>query len=158
KESCSEKPLTTCLSSEGTLVRVVEEVARADGAAGWCVAIGGEYGVFGGYLPPDAAHEIYGSDPLVITGGAFRPAALANSSRMRAKKLSRAAECLVYSLTPSGVLAENHPKIGVSSASCGVKNAQGDVFHGDLPLESGLAARARCLGFGRASRRSAGRA
>src|SRR5271170_8013902 len=32
-----------------------------------------EYGVFGGYLPPDAAHQIYGSDPLVITGGAFRP-------------------------------------------------------------------------------------
>jgi alkylation response protein AidB-like acyl-CoA dehydrogenase len=56
-----------------TLVRVVEEIARADGAAGWCVAIGGEYGVFGGYLPPDAAREIYGSDPLVITGGAFRP-------------------------------------------------------------------------------------
>src|ERR1700739_2279691 len=40
-----------------TLVRVVEEVARADGAAGWCVAIGGEYGVFGGYLAPDAARE-----------------------------------------------------------------------------------------------------
>ena len=48
-----------------TLVRVVEEVSRADGAAGWCVAIGGEYGVFGGYLPADAAREIYGSDPLV---------------------------------------------------------------------------------------------
>src|SRR5215467_13608531 len=28
----------------------------------------------------------------------------------RAKKLLRAAECLVYSLTPSGVLAENHSK------------------------------------------------
>jgi alkylation response protein AidB-like acyl-CoA dehydrogenase len=56
-----------------TLVQVVEEVARADGAAGWCVGIGGEYGVFGGYLPTDAAREIYGSDPLVITGGAFRP-------------------------------------------------------------------------------------
>src|SRR5215831_10497005 len=28
----------------------------------------------------------------------------------RAKKLPRAAECLVYSLTPSGVLAANHPK------------------------------------------------
>src|ERR1700758_4784903 len=38
-----------------TLIRVVEEIARADGAAGWCVAIGGEYGLFGGYLPPDAA-------------------------------------------------------------------------------------------------------
>src|SRR5215472_9915356 len=34
----------------------------------------------------------------------------------RAKKLSRAAEYLVYSLTPSGVLAENNPKNRVSSA------------------------------------------
>src|SRR5215467_3973424 len=32
------------------------------------------------------------------------------SPHARAKKLARAAECLVYSLTPSGVLAENHPK------------------------------------------------
>jgi len=56
-----------------TLVRVVEEVSRADGAAGWCVAIGGEYGAFGGYLPRDAGREIYGSDPLVRTAGAFRP-------------------------------------------------------------------------------------
>ncbi len=56
-----------------TLVRVVEEIARADGAAGWCVGIGGEYGAFGGYLPAEAAREIYGSDPLVRTAGAFRP-------------------------------------------------------------------------------------
>ena len=56
-----------------TLVRVVEEISRADGAAGWCMAIGGEYGVFGGYLQADAAREIYGSDPLVRTAGAFRP-------------------------------------------------------------------------------------
>jgi alkylation response protein AidB-like acyl-CoA dehydrogenase len=56
-----------------TLVRVVEEVARADGAAGWCLGIGGTYGVFGGYLSGDAAHEIYGSDPLVRTAGALRP-------------------------------------------------------------------------------------
>src|SRR5262249_43523124 len=32
------------------------------------------------------------------------------SSHARAKKLPRAAECLVYSLTSSGVLAENYPK------------------------------------------------
>jgi indole-3-acetate monooxygenase len=56
-----------------TLVRVVEEVSRADGATGWCVAIGGEYGVFGGYLLAPAAHEIYGSDPHVRTAGALRP-------------------------------------------------------------------------------------
>ncbi len=56
-----------------TLVRVVEEISRADGAAGWCMAIGGVYGVFGGYLAADAAREIYGSDPLVRTAGALRP-------------------------------------------------------------------------------------
>lgn len=57
-----------------TLVQVVEEISRSDGATGWCLAIGGEYGVFGGYLPGDAAQEIYGSDPDVITGGQLRPA------------------------------------------------------------------------------------
>jgi alkylation response protein AidB-like acyl-CoA dehydrogenase len=56
-----------------TLVRVVEEISRVDGAAGWCMAIGGEYGAFGGYLPADAAREIYGGDPQVRTAGAFRP-------------------------------------------------------------------------------------
>jgi indole-3-acetate monooxygenase len=56
-----------------TLVRVVEEVSRADGAAGWCLGIGGTYGALAGYLSADAAHEIYGSDPLVRTAGALRP-------------------------------------------------------------------------------------
>lgn len=56
-----------------TLVRVVEEISRADGAVGWCMALGGEYGVLGGYLPSDAAREIYGSDPTVRTAGALRP-------------------------------------------------------------------------------------
>jgi indole-3-acetate monooxygenase len=35
--------------------------------------IGGCYGAFGGYLPAEAAREIYGSDPRVVSGGAFRP-------------------------------------------------------------------------------------
>src|SRR5215471_2256200 len=39
----------------------------------------------------------------LVARRAFQPHA-------RAKKLPRAAECLVHSLTPSGVLAENHPK------------------------------------------------
>ena len=56
-----------------TLVRVVEEISRADGAAGWCVAIGGEYGAFGGYLPSASAYEIYGRDPYVRTAGSLRP-------------------------------------------------------------------------------------
>jgi alkylation response protein AidB-like acyl-CoA dehydrogenase len=57
-----------------TLVRVVEEISRVDGAVGWCAGIGGAYAMFGGYLPAEAAGEIYGSDPLIRTAGAFRPA------------------------------------------------------------------------------------
>ena len=56
-----------------TFVRVIEEISKADGAAGWCVALCGGNNIFGGYLPADAAREIYGSDPDVRTAGAFRP-------------------------------------------------------------------------------------
>jgi hypothetical protein len=57
-----------------TFVRVVEEVSRADGATGWCVALIGEYGVFSGYLPPETAGEIYGGNPNVRTAGQLRAA------------------------------------------------------------------------------------
>jgi alkylation response protein AidB-like acyl-CoA dehydrogenase len=56
-----------------TFVRVIEEVSSIDGATGWCLMIGGCYGLFGGLLPAEAAREIYGRDPHVVTGGAFRP-------------------------------------------------------------------------------------
>ncbi|MGA3005559.1 MAG: acyl-CoA dehydrogenase family protein [Acetobacteraceae bacterium] len=56
-----------------TFVRVIEEISKADGAAGWCVALCGGNNIFGGYLPEDAAREIYGGDPDVRTAGAFRP-------------------------------------------------------------------------------------
>ncbi|HEY6438703.1 MAG TPA: acyl-CoA dehydrogenase family protein [Acetobacteraceae bacterium] len=56
-----------------TLVRVVEEISRADGSVGWCVAIGGGSGVFGGYLPSVSAREIYRGDPNVRMAGSFRP-------------------------------------------------------------------------------------
>jgi indole-3-acetate monooxygenase len=55
------------------LVRVIEEVSRADGSVGWCVMIGSSTAALSGYLPPATAREIYGSDPLVITGGAVAP-------------------------------------------------------------------------------------
>ena len=56
-----------------TFVRIVEEISKVDGAVGWCLMIGGGYGLFGGYLPDEAAREIYGTNPDVITGGAFSP-------------------------------------------------------------------------------------
>src|SRR5215469_3388032 len=43
-------------------------------------------------------------------GKAALPTQREFSPHARAKKLARAAKCPVYSLTPSGVLAENHPK------------------------------------------------
>lgn len=54
------------------LVDTVEQLARADGAAGWCAAIGATSGLLAGYLPPDSAREVYG-DPQAISGGVFAP-------------------------------------------------------------------------------------
>src|SRR4051794_30829566 len=54
------------------LVATVAELARGDGAAGWCAAIGATSGLVAGYLPEDGAREIYG-DPRTISGGVFAP-------------------------------------------------------------------------------------
>lgn len=55
-----------------TFLRVIEEVSKADGAAGWNVMIAGAAGMFAAYMPPDAAREIFG-DPNAINAGAFAP-------------------------------------------------------------------------------------
>ncbi len=55
------------------MVRVIEEVSRADGSAGWCVMIGATTAILSGLLPERGAREIYATDPLVITGGAVAP-------------------------------------------------------------------------------------
>jgi len=55
------------------LVSVIEEVGRAHGSTGWCVMIGATTALLSGYLPEASAREVYGSDPEVITGGAYAP-------------------------------------------------------------------------------------
>lgn len=55
-----------------TMIRVIEEIARADGAAGWCVMVGASTGLLAAYLEEDVAREVYG-DPLVISAGVFAP-------------------------------------------------------------------------------------
>ena len=55
------------------VLRVIEEVARADGAAGWCVMIGATTGVLAASLPEPFAREIYAANPRVVTGGAAAP-------------------------------------------------------------------------------------
>ena len=56
-----------------TMVRVIEEVASADGSAGWCVMIAAETGLMAASLPRHAAEEIYGAEPSVASGGVFAP-------------------------------------------------------------------------------------
>jgi Acyl-CoA dehydrogenase, N-terminal domain len=91
QERCLPQPVVAALTQAGlfrlliprryggaeadpaTFVRVVKEVSCADGATGWCVMIGGFYGLFAGCLPEPAARAIYGSDPNVVSAGAFRP-------------------------------------------------------------------------------------
>jgi indole-3-acetate monooxygenase len=53
-------------------LEVLEEVSRADGAAGWCAMIGASTGVTSAYLAKSAAEKVYG-DPAGVTGGVFAP-------------------------------------------------------------------------------------
>jgi alkylation response protein AidB-like acyl-CoA dehydrogenase len=56
-----------------TVLRVVEAVSRIDGAAGWCVCIAGNTSLPCGHLPKEAAREILGSDPDIVTAGTWPP-------------------------------------------------------------------------------------
>jgi alkylation response protein AidB-like acyl-CoA dehydrogenase len=55
-----------------TLVRAIETVAAADGAAGWCTMIASTTSSLSMFLEPDAARLVYG-DAKSITGGAYAP-------------------------------------------------------------------------------------
>jgi alkylation response protein AidB-like acyl-CoA dehydrogenase len=55
-----------------TSMIVVEEIARADAAAAWNLMLGATYGLWAGFLPDDAAREIYGA-PDAVVAGALRP-------------------------------------------------------------------------------------
>lgn len=56
-----------------TLVRVIEEVARADASTGWCLMIAIQSGTAAAYLPPEEAREIFG-DPRAFVAGVVVPA------------------------------------------------------------------------------------
>ncbi|HKE13000.1 MAG TPA: acyl-CoA dehydrogenase family protein [Myxococcota bacterium] len=56
-----------------TLIRVIEELARGDAAAAWCVMIGATTGLVAGWLEKPAAHEIFARAPEAVAGGVFAP-------------------------------------------------------------------------------------
>jgi alkylation response protein AidB-like acyl-CoA dehydrogenase len=54
-----------------TFFLVVEAMATAEGAAGWCLFVGAASGLQAAYLPDSAAREIYGGDPRIVTCGVY---------------------------------------------------------------------------------------
>ena len=55
-----------------TMVDALAEVARGDGAAGWCAMIASTTAVLSAWLPDDEARSIFG-DLQAVTGGVFHP-------------------------------------------------------------------------------------
>ncbi|WP_437938729.1 acyl-CoA dehydrogenase family protein [Sorangium sp. So ce341] len=55
-----------------TALHAIEELSRADGAAGWCAMICGTTGAFEAYIPAEGGREMYAS-PDVVSGGVFTP-------------------------------------------------------------------------------------
>ncbi|HYE91098.1 MAG TPA: acyl-CoA dehydrogenase family protein [Terriglobales bacterium] len=53
-----------------TFVRVVEEIARADASTAWCLSQNSGCSMMAGYVPPEAAREIWGPPDAVLAWGA----------------------------------------------------------------------------------------
>jgi indole-3-acetate monooxygenase len=62
-----------------TMVEVIEVVAQADGAAGWCTMIAATTSSMASFLPAPVAQKIYG-ERSAITGGVFAPNGRGTSS------------------------------------------------------------------------------
>ena len=56
-----------------TAFQVIEEVAKADGSAGWCCFISGSIGMFSGWLDTSVARELFGTPTTLRGSGSFRP-------------------------------------------------------------------------------------
>jgi alkylation response protein AidB-like acyl-CoA dehydrogenase len=64
------------------LLEVVETLAEADAATGWCVAVCATAGMLAAYVEPAAADEVFG-DRGSIAGGVFAPSGRATESADR---------------------------------------------------------------------------
>jgi indole-3-acetate monooxygenase len=56
-----------------TLVEIVEELARADGSAGWTVAIGAGGPAFTAWMEPDVGRDLFGHDADFTAATVFAP-------------------------------------------------------------------------------------
>src|SRR5262245_27287991 len=56
-----------------TTLRVIEEIARADGSTGWCVAMGINTFRQSAQFGPDVRRKIFHSDPIGVSAGSANP-------------------------------------------------------------------------------------
>ena len=56
-----------------TLFHVLEAIARIDGSTSWCVFIASGNQLLGAHLADQAAADVFGRDPLVVTAGVVFP-------------------------------------------------------------------------------------
>ena len=56
-----------------TAFHVIEEVAKADGSAGWCCFVAGSIGMYSGWLETSVARELFGTPTNLRGAGSFRP-------------------------------------------------------------------------------------
>ena len=58
---------------EETIVQVIEELARQDGAVGWNVMIASGAAIAASYLPATALRDVYRGGPSTVLAGALLP-------------------------------------------------------------------------------------
>ncbi len=73
---CVPRDLGGFEASPRLAIEVLEEVAKADGAAGWCLMVAITSSLVAGYLDDATGREIFG-DPGAIVSGVFAPRAMA---------------------------------------------------------------------------------
>jgi alkylation response protein AidB-like acyl-CoA dehydrogenase len=56
-----------------TFLAVIEEIARVDGATGWCATVGAVYSMFGAFLAEAPAREVFCSRSDAIVAGTVNP-------------------------------------------------------------------------------------
>lgn len=96
-----------------TALSVIEEVARADGSAGWCTMIGATSALMSVYLDDDVAREVYGPDDA-ITCGVFAPMGRASTVEGGYRVSGRwpfASGCEHSQWRMGGVLVDGTPEV-----------------------------------------------
>jgi alkylation response protein AidB-like acyl-CoA dehydrogenase len=96
-----------------TALAAIEQIAIADGSAGWCAMIGATSGLMSVYLDDDVARAVYGADDAV-TCGVFAPvgrAATADGGWRVTGRWPFASACEIAQFRMGGVLVDGEPPI-----------------------------------------------